>query len=106
MNWYDSMAASIRDPILGDHPDLHVQHLNTHTVLFKFRDNHDVDSNPNVCFRKYAYSYFNQCVWITVDPVLVDLDTHTIHRIVVESALRDHKHFQQIFTGSGYQIKL
>ena len=37
--------------------DIHIQHRDTHTIiLFKFKDNDDVDCNPTVCFCLHIFN--------------------------------------------------
>ena len=81
---YDNIAASIRYLLRADHPDIHVQHHDTYTVLFKLRDNDNVDSIPTGCF----------CLHILRVPV----HFIKINRIFVESTLGDHRDTTTIIT--------
>ena len=77
------MTASIRDRLQSNHPDIHVQHHDTHTVLFEFND--DVDSIPAVCFCLHIFR------------VLVLVYIFKGNCIIVESTLGDHTDTAKIY---------
>ena len=88
---YDGIVSTLTLKLRQVYPEIHVQHRETHSVLFKFKDNDDIDCNPTVCFCLRIFKDMHIRLWIEGVEVKSSeykwLFSHTKHCLALWSQL-------------------